>query len=65
MRLDITINDVTATVYQKPTHVSHAASHAMQLFTLYIYCIQPTPHILGLLAGLVNKTKQKAIKEKS
>ena len=33
-------------------------------FTLYIYFIQPTPHIWGLLAGLVNKTKQKLIKEK-
>ena len=38
-------NNQQATTYQKPTHVSHAASHAVQSFTLYIYCIQPTPHI--------------------
>ena len=39
MQLDITISDVTATIYQKQTHVSHAALHGNLHYTFTVYSL--------------------------
>ena len=67
MQLDITINDVIATIYQKQTHVSHAALHSVRslFYIIHLLYTAYSSHlrIIGWV-GQQNKTKINKRKKK-